>query len=98
MTKENAEKLVKELESLIGDSPSRNERRLDRCRDIVRELMSGQLDAYLREKASTAQEEIEIWFSPRKWQRAGSPEQARHFLLMAVKKLEYALDTSFQER
>ena len=98
MKKYEAEKLVEELESSIGDYPGQDEFRLNRCREIIGQVMYGQTDAYLREKASTASEFLGIWFSPRKWQRYGSHEQIRHLVLMDVKKLEMALDQSFRER
>ena len=98
MKKYEAEELAEELESLIGDYPGQDESRLHRCREIIGQIMYSQTDAYLREKASTAIEFLGIWFSPRKWQRYGSPEQIRHLVLMDVKKLEMALDRSFRER
>ncbi len=90
--------LVDELESLIGDTPGQNERKLKRCQEIIDEIMWGQSDAYLSEKASTAREFLGYWFSPRKWQKWGSPEQMRHLVLMDVMKLEGALDQCFRER
>lgn len=98
MNKTEAELLVDELESLIGDQPGANEPRLIRCREIIGQISYGQPDAYLREKASTAAEFLSIWFSPRKWQKYGPSDQIRHLVRMDVAKLEMALDQHFRER
>ena len=98
MNRTEAGQLVDELESLIGDQPGSNETRQIRCREIIEQILYGQGDAYLREKASTAAEFLGIWFSPRKWQKYGSADQARHIVRMDVAKLEMALDQHFRER
>jgi hypothetical protein len=94
----DARLLVDELESLIGENPGQSEWKLNRCQEIIDEVMWGQSDAYLSEKASTAREFLGYWFSPRKWQKWGPAEHMHHLVLMDVKKFEGALEQHFRER
>ncbi len=93
-----AKTLIEEIESLVGDGPGMNDRKLDRCKGIVRQVMNHQSSTYLSEKASSAIELLEIWFSPRRWKRYGPPEHMRQVVLTDVMKFGYALDEHFHER
>lgn len=98
MTKDEARKLIDEVAALIGDAPGRNDWKLDRCRQLIEDVMWSQHDAYLSEKASTALEFLGYWFSPRKWQKWGPAENMRSIVHADVMKLESALDQHFRER
>lgn len=97
MNKAEAKQKVEEVKSLIGDSPGRNEYRLNRCRQLIGEIAYGQPSSYLREKASTAIEFLGYWFSPRKWQKWGSAESMQILVLQDVTKLGYSLEEHFRE-
>lgn len=97
MKRAEALQLVEQLESLIGDCPGVNERKMERCRSILWDLRREKGTPYLNEKASTVESEMAQWFSARKWMQAGSAEKMHYWVLVAVKKLEGAVEMAFPE-
>ena len=96
MTKDECDKLIEELYSLVDEGPnaSRKPWAMSRVEAIAREFQRASSDTYVNEKRATMVRDFEVWFAPRKWQQWGKDgTQFRAILSQSIHKLQGAMDS-----